>query len=88
MDNLVEKSDAMRKMALQCPENLLRVLASLIRRGNASHIIIRNGDQVMVDVPVTVGFIGAALAPWFAFFGGMVFLASTLSLEIQRPPED
>ncbi|MGI6643345.1 MAG: DUF4342 domain-containing protein [Bacillota bacterium] len=87
MDKTVEKSDAIRKATSVLPENLLRFLARLIRRGNASRMIISDGTEVMVDVPVTAGLIGAALWPWFAFFAGMVLLASRLSLEIRRPPE-
>ena len=49
-------------------EDLLRTLATLIRRGNASRIIVKSGDSVVVDIPVTLGVAGAVLAPWVTLF--------------------
>ncbi len=67
-------------------QDLRKVLTDIIRRGNASRIVIRNEKRVIASIPVTAGFVGAILAPYMAFLGGMALLASPLVLEIHRPP--
>jgi hypothetical protein len=66
-------------------EDLLRTLASLVRRGNASRIIVKSGDYVVVDIPVTLGVAGALLAPWVTLLGTLALLVSTWTVEVERP---
>ncbi|MEX0974824.1 MAG: DUF4342 domain-containing protein [Bacillota bacterium] len=66
-------------------EDLLRTLATLVRRGNASRIIVRSGNYVVVDLPVTVGVAGAVLAPWVTLFTTLALLVSTWTVEVERP---
>ena len=66
-------------------EDLLRVLAALMRRGNASRIVVRSGTTVIADIPVTAGIISAVLAPWVTLAATVALLASTWTVEIERP---
>jgi hypothetical protein len=66
-------------------EDLLRTLATVIRRGNASRIIVRSGMTVVADMPVTAGVVSAILAPWFTLLATIALLVSTWTVEIERP---
>ncbi len=66
-------------------EDLLHTLATIVRRGNASRIIVRSGNFVVADIPVTVGVAGAVLAPWITLFTTLALLVSTWTVEVERP---
>ncbi len=67
-------------------QDLRKALTDIIRRGNASRIVIRNEKRVIASIPVTAGLVGVILAPYISFLGGIALLASPLVLEIHRPP--
>ncbi len=88
----VEKKSVIRKEteALTCggPESFLRFLAGIIRRGNRSRIVVREGRDVLVELPVTTGLLAGIIAPWFALLSAMAFLASPFSIEVLRHPRE
>ena len=52
-------------------EELLAKIKELIHEGNVRRIIIKNEQGVTyLEIPVTVGLIGALVAPIFAAIGG------------------
>ena len=79
------KSSARNGTARVCGEELLRKLASLVRWGNASRIIVRSGETVVADIPVTAGVVSAVLAPWATLAVTVALLGSTLTVEVERP---
>jgi len=83
----LEKQAKKREVLKVRGEDLLRMLANIIRRGNASRIIVRKGDRIVADIPVTVGVVATVLAPWLMLFGTTALLMSTWTLEIERPDE-
>ena len=56
-------------------EVIVEKLKSAIRKGNVSKIIVRKGDDVILNLPVNVGIIGSVLAPWAA--GGVIAIFGT-----------
>ena len=50
-------------------EVIAEKLKIAIRKGNVSKIIVRKGDDVILNLPVNVGIIGSVLAPWAAVAG-------------------
>ena len=56
--------------------------------GNASRIIVRSGDYVVADIPVTIGVVAAVLAPWLAVLSSVALLLSTWTVEIERPIDE
>jgi len=67
-------------------EELFRRLVSLVRWGNASRILVRSGETVVADIPVTAGIASAVLAPWATLAITVALLGSTLTVEVERPP--
>jgi Na+-driven multidrug efflux pump len=66
-------------------EDLLRTLATVIGRGNASRIVVRSGTTVVADMPVTVAVVSAVMAPWVTLLATIALLVSTWTLEVERP---
>ena len=45
-----------------------------IRKGNVSRITIKKDSETVLNIPVTVGVVGTALAPWLTVIGSIVAL--------------
>ena len=69
-------------------EELLSKIKELIHEGNIRKIIIKNekGDTYL-EIPVTIGVIGAILAPVFAAIGALAALAANFTIVVERQEE-
>lgn len=66
-------------------EELLAKIKELIHQGNVSRIIVKNEEgKVYLEIPVTVGLIGALLLPVLAAIGALAALASNFTIEVIR----
>jgi hypothetical protein len=67
-------------------ENLLATIRELIREGNYRRIIIRNEQgHTLLEIPLTMGLVGALLLPVWAAIGAMAAMASGFSIIVERP---
>lgn len=66
-------------------DELLAKARELIHQGNVRRLIIKNeqGDTV-VEFPLTIGVIGAALLPVFAAIGALAALATDCTIVVER----
>lgn len=70
-------------------DELLATVRELVHEGNVRRIIIRNDSgETIVELPLTVGVIGAALLPVLAAVGAIAALATDCELVVERRPED
>lgn len=68
-------------------EELMAKIRQLIHEGNFSRIIIKNEEgKVYLEIPVTVGVIGAVFAPVLAAVGALAALAANFTIEVVRRP--
>ena len=66
-------------------EELLAKIKELIHQGNVTRIIIKDEDgKVYLEIPVTVGVIGALLLPVLAAVGALAALAANFTIEVIR----
>lgn len=66
-------------------ENLITKVKELLHEGNVTRIIILNeDDEVLFEVPATIGVIGVLIAPWLAALGTIAGLATNCKLIIER----
>ena len=66
-------------------EDLLKKVKSLIAEGNIRRIIIRNKDgRSIVELPLTVGVVGAVLAPPLAAVGAIAALVTECTIVVER----
>lgn len=66
-------------------KDLLGYVQRTIDEGNARRIIIKQKGRTVVEFPLTVGVIGAVLAPMLAAVGAIAALATECTVEIERP---
>ena len=56
----------------------------IIHEGNVRRIIIKQGDDTIVELPLTVGVVGAAIAPALAVAGALAALLTNCTIEVER----
>jgi phage-related minor tail protein len=66
-------------------EDLLRKIREIIDEGNVNRIIIKDHEgKVYLEIPVTLGVIGALVAPVLAAVGALAALAADFTIEVIR----
>jgi len=66
-------------------ENLLKKVKELIKEGNVRKIIIKDkGDKVIVEFPLTLGVVGAVIAPVLAAVGAIAALIGECTISVER----
>jgi Domain of unknown function (DUF4342) len=66
-------------------DEIMTKIKEIIREGNARRIIIKNDkDETIMEFPVTIGAIGAVLAPMFAAVGVIAALATDCTIVVEK----
>lgn len=66
---------------------LLDKVRELIEQGNVRSVIIKQDGRVVVEFPLTIGVVGALLAPQLAAIGAIAALITQCTVEIVRTEE-
>lgn len=72
-------------------DDVLRTVKELIKEGNARRIIIKNEEgKTLIEVPLTLGAVGALIAPTLAAVGAVAALVTkcTIIVEKRDAPQD
>ena len=66
-------------------EEVVRKVKELIRQGHIRRITIKNEDgKTLVEIPLTIGVVGAALAPVLAAVGAIAALLTKCTIAIEK----
>ncbi len=66
-------------------EELLKRVKQLIREGNVRRItIVDKKGKTLVEFPLTIGVVGAVLAPMLAAVGAIAALISECTIKVER----
>lgn len=66
-------------------DDLVRKVKEIIREGNARSIIIKNEDgKEIIQLPLTIGAVGAILVPPLAAVGAIAALVSNCTIVVVR----
>jgi hypothetical protein len=66
-------------------DNLIERVKELLHEGNVTRIIIKDEKgRVLLEIPATVGVIGAIIAPWLAALGVIAALATNCRIVVER----
>jgi len=66
-------------------EELLAKIKELIHEGNIRRIIIKNRDgKTMIEFPLTIGVVGAVLAPTLAAVGAVAALIGEATVVVEK----
>jgi Domain of unknown function (DUF4342) len=59
-------------------------VAQIIREGNVRRVVVKQGDRIVAEFPLTVGVVGAVLSPVLAALGAIAALLTDCSVEVER----
>lgn len=66
-------------------EDLMQKIRELIEEGNVHRILIKDSSgKVYIEIPVTLGVIGAMIAPILAAVGALAAWAADFTIEVIR----
>ena len=63
---------------------LLDRFKELVHEGNVSRIVITREGKTIVEFPLTIGVVGAALLPPLAAVGAIAALVADCTIEVER----
>jgi phage-related minor tail protein len=70
-------------------QELIAKVEELIKEGNARRIIIKDDKgKTYIEIPVTVGVIGALFAPIVAAVGALAGLAANFTIEVIKKDDE
>ena len=64
--------------------DVLNQVKKIIHEGNVRRIVIKQREQSVAEFPLTVGVVGAVLAPVLAAVGAITALLADCSIEVER----
>ena len=59
-------------------------LRKLLHEGNVRRVIVRQKGRTVAEFPLTVGLVGAVIAPVLAAIGALVTLLAECSIDVER----
>ena len=69
-------------------EDLLGKVKEIIRAGNVRRLIIKDKDEkTLIEIPLTIGVVGIAIAPVLAAVGAIAALVTECTILVERTEE-
>lgn len=66
-------------------DDLVKRVKELMHEGNVTRIIVHSEQgELLLDIPVTAGLIGAVFAPWLAALGAVAALVTKCKVTVER----
>ena len=65
-------------------QQLVDAVRKLLHEGNVRRVIIKHGDHTIAEFPLTIGVIGAVLAPVLAAVAAIAAAINECTVEVER----
>jgi Domain of unknown function (DUF4342) len=65
-------------------DQLLAAVERLLHEGNVRRVIIKQHGRTIVEFPLTVGVVGAVVAPVLAAVGALAAVLTDCTIEVER----
>ncbi|HVL66431.1 MAG TPA: DUF4342 domain-containing protein [Vicinamibacterales bacterium] len=65
-------------------EQILAEIRRLIAEGNVRRVVVKQHGRVVAEFPVTVGVVGAVIAPVAAAIGALVAVLTECTIEVEK----
>ncbi len=66
-------------------DDLIEKVKQLLHEGNVTRIIVKDENgKALLEIPATVGVIGALLVPWLAALGAIAALVARCKIVVER----
>jgi len=69
-------------------DQLVDSVKKLLHEGNVRRVIIKQEGRTIAEFPLTVGVIGAVLAPMLAAVAAIATVATECTVEVERVSDD
>ncbi|HOR46316.1 MAG TPA: DUF4342 domain-containing protein [Caldisericia bacterium] len=70
-------------------EKVIEKIKELVHEGNIRRIIIKNDHgSTLIEIPLTLGVIGAVLLPVWAAIGAIAALVTKMTIVVERVEEE
>ncbi len=70
-------------------EELVAKIEQLLHEGNVRRIIIKDKEgRTLIEVPLTLGVVGAILAPLLAAIGAIAALAAEVTVVVEKKTDE
>ena len=77
-------ADTFKESFKVATDQLVEAVRKLLHEGNVRRIIIKQGTRSVAEFPLTVGVIGAVLAPVLAAVGALAAVLTDCTVEVER----
>ncbi|MBP1771384.1 MAG: hypothetical protein H6P99_547 [Holophagaceae bacterium] len=68
---------------------VLDTIKDLIHQGNIRRIILKNeSGKTLIEIPLTLGLVGAALLPVFAAVGALAAVVTRMVIVVEKTDQD
>ena len=67
---------------------LVDAVRKLLHEGNVRRVIIKHGEHTVAEFPLTIGVIGAVLAPILAAIGAIAAVVHECTIEVERVEDE
>ncbi len=65
-------------------DELVGRVRGLVDEGNVRRVIIKHDDHTLLEIPLTLGVVGALLAPQVAALGALAALVTHCTITVER----
>lgn len=66
-------------------EDLIATIKEVVHEGNVRRIIIKNEEgRTLIEIPLTIGVVGAVLLPVWAAIGAIAAMAANLTIIVEK----
>ena len=69
-------------------DELVGRVRGLVEEGNVRRVIIKHDDHTLLEIPLTLGVVGALLAPQVAALGALAALVTRCTITVEREEPD
>ena len=70
-------------------EELIAKVKELVREGNVRRVIIENEEgETLIEIPLTLGVVGAVLLPVWAAVGAIAAMVTKCKIRIERKGDE
>lgn len=88
VDAIIKIEDEINiKVGAKLSDNGAKIIEKIkeyVKKGNVSRISVRKDDEIVLNIPVTVGVVGTVLAPWLTVIGSIVALGVKCDIVIVK----
>jgi len=66
-------------------DNLISTIRNIVHEGNVRRITVKNEEgRTLIEIPLTLGVVGAVLLPVWAALGTIAALAAKLTIVVEK----